>query len=257
MREDISLLIDTYVSNYEKKKNIKSQWKKPIVKFASAKDNRFLNLKQSVNESHLMPEDLLEGSQSIITYFLPFEESIVNSNITGSNSSREWSVAYIETNQLISDLNQYIIEYLEKNGFKGISLPATHNFDEKTLMSQWSHRHIAEIAGLGTFGLNNMLITESGCCGRIGSVVTNLYLEPSEKIEEELCLYKLDGSCGICVNRCQFNALTYSQFDRKRCYEICLTNDKYHLDLDVTDVCGKCCVNLPCSFNKPNKSSSL
>lgn len=251
MKEEISFLIEAYISRYENNYHVMSSWKKPIIKFANANDDNFIKLKKSVNKSHLLPKDLLEDAKSIITYFIPFEDSIVSSNINGIRSSREWALAYIETNQLISELNLYVNEYLEKKGFKGISIPPTHNFDKKTLMSQWSHRHIAKIAGLGTFGLNNMLITESGCCGRIGSIVTNVNLKPSKKIRDEYCLYKLNGSCGVCLDRCQFDALTLNQYNRKRCYEICLKNDEYHSDLALTDVCGKCCVNLPCSLHKP------
>jgi epoxyqueuosine reductase QueG len=251
MEEKIKSLIESYVNAYNKREDIQSQWQKPIIKFASAKDQDFKQLKVSVDQSHLMPEDLLDHAKSVITYFLPFEKTIADSNKYGKNSSREWSIAYIETNQLISDLNQQIIRFLEKEGYQGTLIPATHNFDEETLMSQWSHRHVAEIAGLGTFGLNNMLITAAGCCGRIGSLVSTIKLQPSEKINENYCLYKHNGSCGICVNNCKFDALSYDGFNRKGCYEICLINDAYHSDLGVTDVCGKCCVDLPCSFVNP------
>jgi len=254
MEEKINALIKSYVNDYSNKKDVFSQWQQPITKFASAKDPDFKKLKMSVDHSHLMPEDLLKNAKTIITYFLPFEKSIADSNKKGKNSSREWSVAYIETNQLISDLNQYIIKFLEKEGYKGTLIPATHNFNEETLISQWSHRHVAEISGLGTFGLNNMLITEAGCCGRIGSIVTTIDLKPSDKVNEENCLYKYDGSCGICVENCKFGALTYDKFNRKRCYEICLMNDQYHTNLGVTDVCGKCCVNLHCSFKNPRST---
>jgi epoxyqueuosine reductase QueG len=254
MEEEILRLIESYVLNYRSKEDVISGWKKPIVKFAATNDIGFEQLKETVGENHLMPDDLIANSKSVITYFLPFNQEIAVSNINGKNSSKEWSVAYIETNQLISNLNKYIKEFLEKKGYECSLIPATHNFDEETLMSHWSHRHIAEIAGLGTFGLNNMLITEAGCCGRIGSIVSTIELTPSKKISSENCLYKLDGSCGICVNNCSFEALTYDGFNRKRCYEICLINDEYHSDLGITDVCGKCCVNLPCSFINPRKN---
>lgn len=253
MEEEISQLIESYVLDYRNKKDVISEWKKPIVKFANTNDKGFKRLKESVGENHLMPDNLIKNSKSVITYFLPFNENIAISNVNGKNSSKEWSVAYIETNQLISDLNNYIKEYLERKGYQCSLIPATHNFDEETLMSQWSHRHIAEIAGLGTFGLNNMLITEAGCCGRVGSIVSTIELIPSKKISAENCLYKLNGSCGICVNKCSFDALTFEGFNRKRCYEICLMNDEYHSGLGVTDVCGKCCVDLPCSFTNPRK----
>ena len=50
---------------------------------------------------------------------------------------------------------------------------ATHNFDEAKLVSYWSQKHVAYMAGLGKFGLHHMIITEKGCCGRLGSIVTN------------------------------------------------------------------------------------
>ncbi|HKL42652.1 MAG TPA: epoxyqueuosine reductase [Clostridia bacterium] len=253
MEKLITQLIESYVLEYGQKNAIFCQWKKPIVKFASTADEEFKKLKVSVSKDHLMPKDLIENSKTVITYFLPFDEKIAISNINGKKSSKEWSIAYIETNQLISDLNNYLKKYLEKMGYRSNTIPATHNFNEKTLKSQWSHRHVAEISGLGTFGLNNMLITEAGCCGRIGSIVSTIELTPSKKVNEENCLYKLDGSCGICVDRCSFEALTHTGFDRKRCYEICLINDAYHSDLGVTDVCGKCCVKVPCSFYNPRK----
>ena len=59
----------------------------------------------------------------------------------------------------------------------------------KNLISDWSHRHVAVIAGLGKFGLNNMLITDNGCCGRVGSFITDLKIEPTKrKMEKIVCI---------------------------------------------------------------------
>ena len=57
------------------------------------------------------------------------------------------------------------------------------------------------LAGVGTFGINHMLITETGCCGRGGSVVTDMELDPTPMLQEELCLFRRDGSCGACAKR--------------------------------------------------------
>ncbi len=135
-------------------------------------------MKEIVAPAHLEPCDLLRGAQTVICYFIPFSEEVVCSNIKGSFSSREWGVAYLETNNLIEDLNQNLKKELSKLGAGAALIPATHNFNEETLLSNWSHRHVAFMAGLGNLGINNMLITEKGCCGRIGSVVTTLELPP-------------------------------------------------------------------------------
>ncbi len=251
MEEIIKKLIKEFVNEYPKQHNIKTQWGEPIVKFSSAQDDLYLKLKEVVSPTHALPTDFLPEAKAVIAYFIPFDESIVKSNIHGKHSSKEWAIAYIETNKLISNLNIHINNQLEKLGFKSTIIPATHNFDEEVLISDWSHRHVAYISGLGKFGLNNMLITDKGCCGRIGSIITNLEIEPSKRGEGEHCLYKTKGICKVCVKSCVNSALKTNSFDRHKCYEMLLENDSIYSDLSLVDACGKCCVGLPCSTKNP------
>lgn len=251
MKIELEQKLKQFVVDYQTTHQTKSAWKEPLIAYASSLDPAFQTLKESVQNTHALPTDLLPGAKSVVVYFLPFANEISVSNIPGRLSSPEWALAYIVTNQLISDLNTYMKEELEAAGYPTNATPATHNFDPKTLLSDWSHRHVALIAGLGTFGLNNMLITEKGCCGRLGSFVTTLPLEPSPRIEKEYCLYKSRQICKKCVDRCVTGALQVDSFDRHLCYEICLENDRYHDQLGLTDVCGKCLVQLPCSFKNP------
>lgn len=53
------------------------------------------------------------------------------------------------------------------------------------------------------------------------------------------------------VDKCVNNALKIDSFDRHKCYEMCLINDKFHSDLGLVDVCGKCLVGVPCSTKNP------
>ncbi|MGM0379586.1 MAG: epoxyqueuosine reductase [Bacillota bacterium] len=251
MKEKIKRLIINYVKNYSNKNNIQTKWKEPIIKFANADDKDFHKLKKIVTPTHALPKDFLKNAKTVVAYFLPFEEKIAKSNIDGKFCSEKWAKAYLETNQLISKLNRYIKSELEKKNFKASLIPATHNFDEKTLKSDWSHRHVANIAGLGTFGINNMLITEKGCCGRIGSIITDIEIVSSEKIKQENCLYKYNSSCKKCIDNCNIKSLKDNNFDRFKCYDFLLENDKFHTNLGLIDACGKCCVNLPCSFVNP------
>jgi epoxyqueuosine reductase QueG len=179
-------------------------------------------------------------------------KKIVKSNAKRGASSREWATAYVETNIMIREINQYISDELSKNGVRSAVVPATKFFDEKRLISNWSHRHVAYIAGLGKFGLNRMLITEMGCAGRIGSFVTDAEIPPTKRSDGEFCLYKSDLSCKKCVEKCTFGALSTDSFDRHRCYEMCLENaEKYQGYVEIADVCGKCLALVPCSFKNP------
>ncbi|MGC9347755.1 MAG: hypothetical protein ACP5JG_06425 [Anaerolineae bacterium] len=119
-------------------------------------------------------------------------------------------------------------------------------------MSDWSHRHVAYIAGLGTFGRHHMLITEDGCCGRLNSLVTDAVVAPTPRPKTEACLYKAGGSCRACATRCPVEVLGETSFDRRACYSVCLENAARHADLGLADVCGKCACAVPCSFTNPN-----
>ena len=256
MNKEITKIIKNYIKKYQKSDDIKTEWKEAIVNFADAKDPQFKKLKEIVSASHAMPEDIISDAKSVIAYFIPFSEEIANSNIEGKYSSKEWAKAYVETNQLISNINDNLKNKLAEKDIKVATMPATSNFDEDNLISDWSHRHVAYIAGLGTFGLNNMLITDKGCAGRIGTIVSNINLESSVKIKEERCLKKAGYNCNKCIDRCVIDALTESDFDRFSCYELLLENDSLYSNLALTDVCGKCCVDLPCSFKNPVKNKN-
>lgn len=254
MKDKVEKLIKDYVNTYSLNNLTRTKWQEPIIAFADAEDPIFIRFKDIISPSHALPMDFLEDAKTVITYFLPFENFVVESNRHGIESSRVWGIAYVETNKLILDLNNYLKDELERMGYKGVVIPGTHNFDEDKLISDWSHRHAAYAAGLGKFGLNNMLITEKGCCGRVGGFVTNLKIEASKREEEEYCLYKKYSICRKCVKKCVNEALGEDSFDRFKCYEMCLYNAKLLEDIGLADVCGKCLVDVPCSHMNPSKN---
>jgi epoxyqueuosine reductase QueG len=243
-------LVDT-IAAYRGAPGIRTVWKEPLVAYADAQDPLFMRLKEVVTPAHSTPLELLSGAQTVIAYFLPFDESVGRSNKGDGLASLDWAKAYIETNQLIVAINRRLAEGLEHKGYASVIMPPTHNFDEQTLVSQWSHKHIGYIAGLGKFGLHHMLITAKGCSGRLGSLVTRAPLAPTPRVTAEACLYNYDRSCLVCVKRCAAGALTESGFDRQRCYAVCLQNAKSYEAEGLADVCGKCVSVVPCSFHNP------
>ncbi len=225
-------------------------WRSPLVGFCDVEDVEIV--RRIVSPNHLMPDEVLSAARSVIVYFIPFAEEVVRSNIGGYYSSRLWAYAYVKTNELIVKINEYLARKLERYGYRSAVLPPTHDFDETRLISNWSHKHIAYLAGLGTFGVHTLIITEKGCCGRIGSLITQAEFRYGEPLKEELCLHKRGRSCLQCVRRCKFGALNERGLDKRRCYEVLLENDRYHSDIpSLTDVCGKCCCGVPCDMQAP------
>lgn len=98
--------------------------------------------------------------------------------------------------------------------------------------------------------MNNMLITEAGTCGRFYSLITDYPADTDEPVRKERCLYKRNGSCGLCVRRCPIHALTLkSGFDRGAC-------QRHLADFEKrlgADVCGKCTLQLPCTYRIPGR----
>lgn len=233
-------------------KQSEDYWRSPLLAVASASDPLFSELRRVVDPEHAMPEELLPGARSVLVFFLPFQELLGEENDRfGFHAARSWAEAYVVTNRIIQAVNSHLNSLLEQAGYRSTITPATHNFDEKKLVSRWSHKHLAYIAGLGTFGHHHQLITASGCCGRLGSIVTEMPLPATPRPSAQWCLTKAGRQCYACVAKCPCGALSEDDFNRRRCYGQCLANDAYYKDLPLVDVCGKCGCAVPCSYGIP------
>lgn len=251
MKETIESAIQSFIHNYAEMNSCKSDWDTPLIAYAAADDPLFAKLKEVISPNHGMPSDFLPEAKTVITYFIPYARDISLSNHNHVFPSEEWSTAYVETNQLIIDLNIFVNQEMEKAGYQSTILPPTLNFDRKLLISDWSHRHAAYIAGLGTFGLNHMLITAKGCTGRLGSIISDVKIDPTPRPDYEFCLNKFNGTCSLCIERCPQGALTPGHLDRHSCFLIQQYNDWFYHNDDTALNCGKCSTGIPCAFINP------
>ena len=218
-------------------------YRDPLVGFARAGDPRFEALRRRV-PGHLAPHDLLPRARTVCAFFLPFHPQVVRANASGSAASEVWARAYVETNALLADVCASLVDSLREMGVGAAWEPPTHNFDPVRLVSAWSHKSAAYIAGLGRFGHHHMLITKAGCAGRLGSLALDADLEPTRPARGSYCAF--DRGCRACVRRCPVGALTEEGLDRQRCYAQCLANDA-RFSKWLADVCGKCVIG-PCAY---------
>lgn len=250
--EEIRRIILETAAAYDERPDTESRRREPLVAFADAKDPLFAELKTIVSPTHALPEEIIPDAKTVITFFLPFDEKTVKSNIDGADSSREWNIANIEANELIIAVNEALHAYFTGEGFHSSLLPPTYHYDEVNLRSDWSHKSAAYISGLGTFGLNQLLITEKGCCGRFGSVITDMDMEHTPRIEGEYCLFKAKGICKKCVKRCPAAALNEG-YERFRCNDQIYGKPIPTYPKGTGDACGKCMCDVPCAMENPVK----
>ncbi|MFO8083369.1 MAG: epoxyqueuosine reductase [Desulfobacterales bacterium] len=123
--------------------------------------------------------------------------------------------------------------------------------------SNWSERHAAYAAGLGTFGLCDGLITPVGKAMRTGSVIANLHIPPNKRPYENhhaYCLFYSHGTCGKCITRCPVNAISKSGHDKQKCMHYTENKMNAHVVEEYginTYACGLCQTGVPCMDHIP------
>ena len=248
----MELFIESLIRDRVSRAETATRYRAPLVGFADAEDPRFAQLRAIAEPRHGLPRDLLPGTRSVVSFFLPFAPEVVRANRHHPRDvAPEWAVAYLETNELIDRIGRDLVAALEERGVRAATEAATHSYDPDLLTTGWSHKSAAVIAGLGSFGLHHMVITDAGCAGRFGSLVVDAELKPTSgpaAPHRERCLHFHDRSCTVCVDRCPVGALTEQGLDKHRCHERLLLNAAYHFrDLGLADVCGKCAMG-PCAL---------
>jgi epoxyqueuosine reductase len=249
----------------------------PLVQFADDADPIFTEYKSVISPEHLTPREALAlaGNKkpgdlparlSVISWILPITEKTRESNRHETRlPSRYWSHTRWFGEILNEALRNRVVASLTEKGYLAAApaLPGQLKMyrDEKGMYSNWSERHIAYAAGLGTFSLSDGFITERGIAHRAGSVVTSLELPASSRTAAgpyANCLYYVNKKCIACIKRCPAGAITEKGHDKNKCreylhdigYDPNKLKSGYDLDKSVSG-CGLCQTKVPCEDRNP------
>ena len=233
-----------------------------IMGFASVEDDIFevFRRKEVIGANYFGPGEWLPEAQSVISFFLPFSETVRASNRTDrTDPSREWMYARIEGQEFIGKYMDAVRHFLEEQGIAACVPALDERFEVKIeptakglrpdfhADSRWSERHAAYACGLGTFGLSRGLITEKGMAGRFASIIVAAGFDPTGRKYTGIDDYCI--KCGICAKNCPAKAISLKHGKN---------NLKCHMHVETMKKkysprygCGKCQVGVPCEFRSP------
>jgi epoxyqueuosine reductase QueG len=185
------------------------------------------------------PHSILPGARSVVVIGLPVELPVLE-----TSPSIYYREMYNVLNSLLDQSSYIIAEFLNKAGFPSVFVPRDGYGSIEVLLERplafFSHRHAAYCAGLGTFGVNNMILTpEYGPRVRFGSVITEAPLPSDPLRDDTLCV-----QCMRCVRMCPSSALQDLDYpegitDKKACATWSASLHKRHIS--PCGICIKVC----------------
>jgi epoxyqueuosine reductase QueG len=223
-------------------------WDLPLIGIASSKDELWKTFKQPsiIGPHHMSPNEWLSGAKSVISYFLPYTKRIREANRIQKITATEWLYGRWEGELFNETLRKFIVELVEKAGHHALAPLLDERFAVVNLRSNWSERHAAFVAGLGTFSLNRSIITRMGSAGRCGSVIVDFDLEPTQRAYTEIDEYC--SNCGACAKRCPAQAIDKTGKNN----EICMAYIRKEKEIyNPRYGCAKCQTGVPCENKIP------
>ena len=157
----------------------------PIVAFGDGDDPIFQDFKTIIGEFHLTPREILEkyvaaknwrfgpansiDNIGIVAWALPLTKKTcrMERKVPLGGSPRYNHSRWIGI-RLYESVEQYVASLLEVLQCHAVAPTRSKFFEIKQMTgnwmaANWSERHVAYASGLGTFGLNGLMITPRGC----------------------------------------------------------------------------------------------
>ena len=186
------------------------------------------------------PAAIVPGTRTVIVIGMPIFLPVVE-----TAPSIWYHELYRTVNGLLDASAYRIASSLNAEGHPSVSVPRDGYGSIRVLLERpvafFSHRHAAYLAGLGTFGVNNVLLTPAyGPRVRFASIFTAAELPPDPVIETDLCT-----RCMRCVEACPAGALEAGDYpgmltDKRSCAEQAASLAARHIS-----PCGRCIAVCP------------
>lgn len=247
----------------------------PLVGYSSGSDPLYDEYVRHIGDFYLRPIDVFKrafpeagpvspGALTVLSWVLPSTPHTRNDQATETKRpSGRWVYVRHHGEHFNEALRRHVVAELSQAGIQAVA-PVLAPFWSKSSQgpyapcSNWSERHAAYAAGLGTFGLCDGLITPVGKAMRTGSVVARVSIAPSPRPYTDrhaYCLFYSHGTCGKCMARCPVKAISNAGHDKTKCkqYTNVTMNAFVRKTYEInTYACGLCQAGVPCTDHIPD-----
>jgi epoxyqueuosine reductase QueG len=178
------------------------------------------------------------GLDFAVSVAVALSRAVLAGNVDRPTLLYKWH--YQQANNLLDRIAFRLAHALQEAGHRALPVPASQLVDWEAHRGHVSHRAVAEAAGLGWRGRNNLIVTPRYGAGvRFATVLTDLPL-PASPPAAFGC-----GACRACVDACPASALGESAADYRldRCVET-LTGFSRQRGIGV-HICGVCVRTCP------------
>lgn len=151
------------------------------------------------------PKDLMAECNSSIVLALRWSDPLID----GLPEIRSmYSRMMIMMNNQLDQALLRIARFLTKKGFLALPIHASDPYDLSALKGVLSHKHAAVQAGLGEFGLSNLLLTpQYGPRQRFAQLLTDAKLIADKPLSLNLCESTIPECNFACIHICPRNLI--------------------------------------------------
>jgi len=153
---------------------------------------------------------------------------------------------YQQANYLLDRATLRISRMLEEEGFRALPVPASVYTSRSELKAHLCHRTIAQRAGLGWWGKNNLIVHPRFGAGiRLATVLTDAPLAPPGEPVSASFPDKAGtcGDCRACIDVCPVGAIggSISDFDRNACFSKVREFERKVIGVGICGICVRAC----------------
>lgn len=186
------------------------------------------------------PKSIMPECRSAIVIGVPIQSAVID-----TAPSIYYRELYKVTNAILDDSAQRIVMALEMMGHRAVFIPRDGYHGMAGLLREptsfFSHKHSAYLAGLGTFGVNNLILTERyGPRIRFTTILTDAVLPYGKPMESQICI-----RCMKCRDVCPAGAIGDDIYPVSRIDKVKCTGNSEMLNRKGISPCGRCAAVCP------------